>query len=31
MNPRVSKSFGTTGTLCNMEREAEKWEMMWEG
>lgn len=25
MNPRVSKSFGTAGTLCNMEREAEKW------
>lgn len=26
VNPRVSSPFRTAGTLCNMEREAEKWE-----
>lgn len=31
MNPRGSKSFGRAGTPCNMEREGEKWEMMWGG
>lgn len=31
VNLRGSKSFGTAGTVCNMERGGEKWEMMWEG